>query len=96
MAKRIKKSRTSLTKHADKRKQQRAISDLQVQLIEMFGEELYQKGGTGKLYVRRKVIDELRHAVDKLENVTLIKGEANKIITVMHQTRKINSTQYSS
>jgi hypothetical protein len=75
--------------------QQRAISEMQIQIIEMFGDSLYQKGGAEMLYISRKTLDKLRSAIDKLENVTLIAGDAGKIITVMHRTKKIRSTQFA-
>ncbi len=94
MAKNIKNSRASLTRHASARMQQRGIDDTQIQLIEIFGDAHYQKGGTDHLYISRKVMKALRHAIDKLEAVSLIIGEEDKIITVMHQSRKIRSTQF--
>jgi hypothetical protein len=96
MAKRIKNSRLSITKHASARMQQRAITDLQIRLIEVFGVGFFQKGGTEKLHINKEMLDRLRRAIDKLENVTLIVDEAGKIITAMHQTRKVRSTQYAA
>jgi hypothetical protein len=40
-----------LTEHAQRRKQQRGISDLQVELILAFGDDHYQKGGASLSYI---------------------------------------------
>ena len=83
-----------LTTHARKRMQQRAISKTQVALIEMFGEERYQKGGTYTNKISNKVLNELKHAIDKLQGIQIISNETGTIITTMHETRRTNTTDY--
>jgi hypothetical protein len=92
MPKRIKYSRASITRHAQSRMQQRGINDMMVQLIEIFGELHYQKGGSELLSINKKTLKNLRHTIDKLEGVTMVTGDKGKIITTMHQTKKIRST----
>jgi hypothetical protein len=83
------------TKHARKRMQQRAISDTQVRLIEMFGEYRYQKGGCHLANIPEKILSELRSAVDKLSNVQAVFSESDELITVMHETRSTHKTDYA-
>ena len=85
---------TCLTNHARKRMQQRAINQTQIILIEMFGEEKYQKGGTYTNKISNKMLSKLKHAIDKLQGVQIISNEEGKIITAMHETRRINTTDY--
>lgn len=88
------KPKLHLTEHAKKRMRQRGISGLQTRIIEEFGIERYQKGGSSLMYLPAKTITELRHALDKIEHVTLVQGNEGKIVTAMHQTRSIRSTDY--
>lgn len=44
----------SFTEHAQKRKQQRGISDLQVELIRTFGDDHFQKGGCSLSFISAK------------------------------------------
>jgi len=83
------------TKHARKRMQQRAISDTQIRLIEMFGEYQYQKGGCHFANIPEKVLSELRSAVDKLSNVQAVFSESDELVTVMHETRRTHKTNYA-
>jgi hypothetical protein len=83
------------TKHACKRMQQRAISDTQIRLIEMFGDYHYQKGGCHLANIPEKVLTELRVAVDKLSNVQAIYSDSDQLITVMHETRTSHKTDYT-
>ena len=83
------------TKHARKRMQQRAISDTQVRLIEMFGEYRYQKGGCHLANIPEKILSELRSAVDKLSNVQAVFSESDELVTVMHETRNTHKTDYA-
>jgi len=85
----------SRTKHARRRMQQRAISDTQIRLIEMFGDYHYQKGGCHLANIPEKVLSELRVAVDKLSNVQAVFGESDQLITVMHETRHTHKTNYA-
>ena len=83
------------TTHASKRMQQRAISDTQIRLIEMFGDYHYQKCGYHLANIPEKVLSEIRTAVNKLSNVQAVFGESDKLITVMHETRRTRTTNYA-
>ncbi len=87
------KRKLNLTDHAKKRMQQRGISAMQIRIIEQFGVERYQKGGSNLMYLPSKAIAELRHALDKIERVTLVAGDEGWIVTAMHQTRNVRSTE---
>jgi hypothetical protein len=84
----------SLTEHAQKRKQQRGISDLQIALIRYFGVDHYQKGGCSLSFVDDKTIKQLRCAIDKLEKVAIVKTPSEHVATVMHMERRIQKTLY--
>lgn len=90
------KPKMHLTEHAKKRMQQRGISELQTRIIEEFGVEQYQKGGSYLMYLPTKTISDLRHALDKIERVRMVKGDEEKIITTMHQKCKIRVTEYAA
>ena len=62
-----------VTQHAKKRMQQRAISDTQIKLIEMFGKGYYQTGGSTYSYIPEKALAELRKALDKQKKRRFIK-----------------------
>ena len=83
------------TTHASKRMQQRAISDTQIRLIKMFGEYHYQKGGYHLANIPEKVVSDIRTALNKLSNVQAVFGESDKLITVMHETRRTRTTNYA-
>ena len=87
------KPKLHLTDHAKRRLQQRGINELQTRIIEEFGVECYQKGGGNLMFLKSRTISELRQALDKIEKVVLVRGDEGKIITAMHQTRKIRSTE---
>jgi hypothetical protein len=89
-------SKVNVTQHVKKRMQQRAISELQIRLIREFGQYEYQKGGAQFALIPEKTISELRHALDKLPGIALILGEKDCVITALHQTRRINRTNYTS
>ncbi len=88
--------RTSITAHARQRMQQRAISELQIQLIEYFGVHQLQKGGENFSYIPQKALAELRTAIDKLANKAVVFSEEGKVITAMHKTRRIHTTDYAA
>lgn len=67
---------------------------MQVTLIEVFGQQQYQKGGANVAFIPEKTIAELRYAIDKLAKIRLILGESDKVITAMHETRRFDKTQY--
>jgi hypothetical protein len=83
-----------LTEHAHRRKQQRGISDLQVELIHAFGEDHYQKGGATLSYVSEKRLAQLRQAVDRLSGILLVKAPSETVITMMHVVRRMERTEY--
>lgn len=82
-----------MTEHARQRRQQRGISELQIELIRAFGEDFYQKGGANICFIPEKKLIQLRNALDKLSNVAMIKGDAGEVVTVMHVNQKIRHTQ---
>lgn len=83
-----------LTEHAQKRKQQRGISNLQIDLIRHFGVDHYQKGGCCLSYIDEKTIKQLRCAIDKLAKVALVKTPTEYVATVMHMDRRVHTTQF--
>jgi hypothetical protein len=83
-----------MTEHAQKRKQQRGISDLQVELLNIFGEDHYQKGGCSLSYIPERKLAMLRNAIDNLSNVALVKDASGRGITMMHMNRRVSKTQY--
>ena len=89
-------SKTQITHHARARMQQRAISEVQVRLIQEFGRYDYQKGGAQFAYIPEKTLAELRHALDKLSGICLLMGESDTVITAMHQHRRITRTKYAA
>jgi hypothetical protein len=90
------KSDHCLTAHAQKRKQQRGISTMELDLIKYFGIDHYQKGGCSLSYIDGKTIKQLRAAIDKLDKVAMIKTATESIATVMHMDRRIRTTQYAA
>lgn len=84
----------NLTEHAQQRKQQRGVTDVQIALINMFGENHYQKGGCSLSYIPEKKLAEIRRAVDKLCNIALVKDASERGITTMHMDRRIYKTGY--
>lgn len=84
-------SRLGLTRHAQARAQKRGISDLQIELLRVFGEDSYQKGGTCVSYIPNKTRALLRSALDKLDTVAMVKGDLDKVITLMHMTKHCNA-----
>lgn len=88
--------RSDETEHAQKRRQQRGISQIQIDLIRTFGDDHYQKGGSSLSYISAKKIAMLRHALDKIEKVALVKECSEKVVTVLHMNKRINTTQYAA
>lgn len=82
-----------LTEHARQRQQQRGISALQLELLRNFGEYHYQKGGDCLCFIPEKKLSQLRSALEKISNVTMVKSGAGQVITVMHMDRKIHRTR---
>lgn len=88
--------RISTTAHARERMQQRAISELQVQLIEYFGVHRLQKGGSNLSYIPQKTLTELRRAIDKMADMAVVFGEGERVLTAMYKTRNIHTTDYAA
>ena len=82
------------TRHAKERMQQRGISEMQMQLIHCFGVDRLQKGGSYLSYVPAQTIQEIRAALDGLSSRAIVKSENEDVITAMHQTRKVRTTNY--
>lgn len=87
-------TRYHLTKHAQHRKQQRGISDLQIELIRIFGEDHLQGGGTTLSYISERQLTQLRQAIDRMSGVTLVKSPSETVVTIMHATRRISTTEF--
>ena len=85
-----------LTEHCQKRKQQRGVNELMLDLIGYFGVDYYQKGGCSLSYIPENKINELREAINRLSNVAVVKGISNNAVTVMHMDRRMHKTQYSA
>lgn len=73
-----------ISQHASLRMKQRGIDPLMVELMYTFGDTTYQKGGTEKQVISRKLLKQLRQAIDRLEDVSMILAEDSTVITVMH------------
>jgi hypothetical protein len=86
----------TLTEHAQGRKQQRGISDLQIDLIRYFGADHYQKGGCNLSYIDAKVLKQLRCAIDGLSNVGMVKTPSERVATVLRINRRICKTDYTA
>lgn len=79
-----------LTLHAQARAQQRAISNLQIQLLQVFGEDHYQKGGTHVSHIPKDTCAQLRRALDKIDGVAMVKDKAGRAITLEHMDKRFN------
>lgn len=82
------------TAHAKMRMHQRAISEMQIRLIQEFGQYQYQKGGANFAFIPERTLADLRHAIDKLAKVRIVLGESDKVLTALHETRRVHKTQY--
>ena len=89
-------AKIAATAHASQRMQQRAISAIQVRLVEPFGITEYQKGGCNFGYIPEKTLIELRRAIDKLAGVAVVFGDEGKIVTAMHQNKRVHKTEYAA
>lgn len=85
-----------LTRHAQQRSSQRAIRDLQLQLIQHFGVDHLQKGGNVVSFIPDRVISELRTAIDRCAGVSIIKAADEAVVTVMHQGRRVATTDWTA
>lgn len=84
------------TKHAQKRQSQRAISDVQIELIYHFGVDHYQTGGSTLSFIPDRTISQLRAALDRCSGVAIVKGEREKMITTMRLLQKVARTEWTS
>ncbi len=84
------------TAHAQLRMRQRAISEMQVRLIQEFGRYEYQKGGASVAYIPEKVLAELRHAVNNLGDVAVVLGDLDTVVTTLHKKQRIHKTLYTA
>ncbi|ACL72863.1 hypothetical protein [Thioalkalivibrio sulfidiphilus] len=82
------------TVHATQRMQQRGISETMLRLFETFGVARYQKGGAEILEIREEELKQLRKAIDRAGNICVVKGEQDRVVTVMHRNRRIKATQF--
>lgn len=85
-----------LTPHAQERLTQRGIRDLQLQLIQAFGIDHLQKGGSVLSRIPERRLAELRAALDRCADLAIIKGRNECVITVMHQHRRIRHTEWAA
>ena len=83
-----------LTFHAQSRQQQRGISETQIELLHYFGKDHYQKGGCSLVHIPEKKLNQLRQAIDKLNNIALVKSPGERVITCMHKSRRLETTEY--
>ena len=83
-----------ITEHAQRRKQQRGISNLQIDLIRRFGDDCYQQGGCTLSFLTERRIGELRQALERISKVALVKGSAEEVVTVMRLNKRIHRTEY--
>lgn len=81
-----------LTKHAEKRLQQRGIPEEMLLFISLYGEEISQKGGSHEHRLTKQAVKTLRKDLkkvlkhlDSLSNTYFIEGAAGKIITAGHK-----------
>jgi hypothetical protein len=86
----------NLTEHAQKRKQQRGIDDLQLELLRVFGVDHYQKGGSNLSYIPARTLADLRNAIDKLQRLALIKGTNDNGVTLLRMEKRIHKTRYAA
>lgn len=88
--------RYELCRHARQRKAQRAVADLQIELVRLFGVDHYQKGGATLSWIPERVITQLRAALDKSSGMAIVKGEDDCIVTVLHRDRKIRTPELAA
>jgi hypothetical protein len=86
--------KANLTEHAQKRRQQRGISELQIELLDAFGLARLQKGGCTLVHIPEEKLRALRRALDGLEKLALVKSPTEQVITAMHLDRRVHATQY--
>lgn len=87
-----------MTDHAAKRQQQRAISNLEIELLLMYGKEAHHGDGCVMTYLDKRGYKRLerdvRRVVQKLERLRdeyLIDADGEAIVTLGHRYRHINT-----
>jgi hypothetical protein len=85
-----------MTEHAQHRKQQRGVTDIQLQLIHAFGEDHYQKGGCCLTSIPEKTTQKIRAALDGLNSIAIVKCGNERVVTVMHRDQRIHKTAYAA
>ena len=77
-----------LTLHAKERMQERGISALDLQLLELFGdEEKTTKDDIIKLKMKGNIIDKIERALKKLRFIEAIKSKNGAVITAYNNYR---------
>lgn len=93
---RISAQSAQLTRHAQQRSAQRAIRQLQIELINLFGVDHLQKGGAMYSFIPERTLTELRTALDRCAGVALIKADGDVVVTAFHQQRKVGHTEWAA
>lgn len=75
---------------------QRGVRELQLQLIQVFGVDFLQKGGSVLSRIPARRLAELRAALDRCDGVAIVKGGNECVITVMHEHRRIRHTDWAA
>jgi len=85
----------SKTSHAQKRLQQRGISNLEMELILSYGREYYQGKGQTYTYIDKKGLERLEadlrkvtKNLERLKNIFVVDVDSKAIITVGHKYKK--------
>lgn len=88
----------TMTNHAEKRQQQRSISDLEVELLLMYGREVHHGDGCVMTYLDKRAYKRLERDVkrvaqrlERLKNEFLVDAEGEAVVTVGHRYRHINT-----
>ncbi|GAB4361125.1 MAG: hypothetical protein Kow006_31630 [Gammaproteobacteria bacterium] len=87
----------SLTKHAEKRLQDRGVPEAAIELLHLYGDALPQKGGTVLLRLNRRQRKRAEHDLLRLLEYVrrdrspycVIEGE--QVITVAHEFKRLRS-----
>lgn len=85
-----------LTRHAQQRSSQRAIRAIHIQLIQVFGVDHVQKGGSVVSFIPEQFISQLRTAIDRCAGISIVKANDESVVTVMHSHRRVATTEWSA
>jgi hypothetical protein len=90
------RSRTSITRHATWRKQQRAISTPMIDLVQDWGVARHCGGGCEKYYFNKYSWERFARAetkaakrYSKLRNIYVVIGSNGALVTAAHRTKRI-------